>query len=41
VKVNFNLNKTWQAEANITTRSSNRMTDRLELRGTLDRARYR
>ncbi len=33
-KLNFNLNKTWQSETNITTRSSNRLTDRLELRGT-------
>lgn len=34
LKLNFNLNKTWQSETNITTRSSNRLTDRLELRGT-------
>ena len=32
--LNLNVNKSWSAETSITTRSSNRMTDRVELRGT-------
>lgn len=37
-KGQLNVNKSWSADTSITTRSSTRMTDRLELRGTPEQA---
>ncbi|MEZ4302388.1 MAG: LamG domain-containing protein [Polyangiaceae bacterium] len=37
-KGQLNVNKSWTADTSITTRSSTRMTDRLELRGTPEQA---